>query len=193
MSVTDIYTNDHALLEALRKESPGAFEKLYRQYYRMVAKQVSDAGAAGLDAEDLFQELLVILVRKVRDPEFELTSKLSTFLFAIARNLIFKSMGKQTEFSTGDIALFQREVSQPQDELEEREKRELLLTIVAGNLEIMGEDCRELLKLSFYEKQPQVVIAEKMGYAEAFVKVKKHRCLDYLRKQVKAHPSFQNL
>ena len=185
------YESEEDLLKALRQGAAPAFEILYRQYYRMVAKQAMDAGR--LDAEDVFQETLVILVRKVRDPEFRLTAKLSTYLFAIVRNLIYKKTAAQTEFSTGDIAAYQQEAPQAGETPEDREKRDNLLTVVSGYLETLEEDCRQVLLLSFFEKCSQAEIAETMGYAESFVKVKKYRCLEYLRKKVKAHPLFAHL
>lgn len=187
------YESEEELLNALRQGASSAFELLYRQCYRMVAKQVTEAGRPDTETEDVFQEVLVVLVRKVRDPEFQLTSKLSTYLFAIARNLIFKKATDKTEFSTGDVATYQQETPEDAETPEDREKWENQLNIVTGCLEILEEDCRRILMLSFYEKYSQAEIAGLMGYAESFVKVKKHRCLEYLRKKVKANPLFSHL
>ena len=185
------YESEEELLKALREGAAPAFETLYRQYYRMIARQASDAGRA--DAEDLFQELLVILVRNIREPGFQLTSKLSTYLFAIAKNLILKNIHPKAEFSSADVSVYQRENPGSTEEEEEREKLEKQLTAIAGLLETLEEDCRRVLRLSFFEKRSQAEIAGEMGYAESFVKVKKHRCLDYLRKQVKLHTLFKHL
>lgn len=187
------YETEDELLKALRQGAAPAFEMLYRQYFRMVAKQTADAGLGSADAEDLFQEVLVVLVRKIKEPEFQLTAKLSTYLFAIARNLILKKASPKAEFSTGEIAAFQTDAPPAANELEDREQRENQLNVVVGYLEALEDDCQQLLKLSFFEKYSQAEIAEKMGYADSFVKVKKHRCLEYLRKQVKTHTLFKHL
>jgi len=187
------FESDNALLEGLRNSTPAAFEALYRRYYRMVAKQASDQGIPDAEAEDVFQEVLFILVRKVREADFTLTAKLSTFLFAIARNLILKKTGDKKEIATEETALFNLAGRQQPENLPDREMAEAQLDVVAGCLELLEDDCRRLLELSFYERRSQVEIAAEMGYSEAFVKVKKHRCLDYLRKHVKAHPLFKHL
>lgn len=187
------YETDEALLDGLKEGASAAFEMLYRQCFRMVAKQVTDMGRPDLNAEDLFQEVLVILLRKVREPDFRLSAKLSTFLFAIARNLIFKKANTRVEFSAGDIDAYRKEVPETMEMPEEREKRESQLTVISGFLETLEDDCREVLLLSFYEKYSQAEIAGRMGYAESFVKVKKFRCLEYLRKKVKSHPLFAHL
>lgn len=187
------YETDEALLNGLREGTSPAFEMLYRQCFRMVAKQVADMGRPDLNAEDLFQEVLVILLRKVREPDFRLSAKLSTFLFAIARNLILKKANTRSEFSAGDIDAYRKEAPEGMEMPEEREKRESQLTVISGFLETLEDDCRQVLLLSFYEKYSQAEIAGRMGYAESFVKVKKFRCLEYLRKKVKAHPLFAHL
>ncbi len=185
------FQNDEALLQALRAETPAAFEALYRRYYRMVARQVFNQGRADLNAEDVFQELLVILVGKVRMPDFQLTAKLSTFMFAIARNLIYKKTDNKTQL-TANAQLFADAAYLPEAETAEARKlQEDQLNVVVGSLELLEDDCRRLLRMSFYEKRPQAEIAAEMGYSEAFVKVKKHRCLNYLRNRVQEHPLFK--
>ncbi|MFN0013705.1 MAG: RNA polymerase sigma factor [Saprospiraceae bacterium] len=181
------YETDNALLDALRKKEPAAFESLYRQYYRMVAKQVNDQGLPNEDAEDIFQEVLLVLVRKIHDTDFVLSAKLSTYLFAIARNLLLKRSGKQPLVQLDENITKPLDVQLPDTGPSEQEER---INAVIGCLAQMEGDCRTLLLMSFYEKRSQVEIAEALGYSEAFVKVKKHRCLSYLRKQVKAHPFF---
>jgi RNA polymerase sigma factor (sigma-70 family) len=158
----------------------------------MVAKQAIDMGISNTDVEDLFQEILIILVRKARDAEFKLSAKLGTYLYAVARNLLLKKTGKKPEFPVDESVLLRLEEGWSVDEMEDRLDLEDKLNVVVGYLELMDDDCRRLLKMSFYEKRPQVEIAKILGYADSFVKVKKHRCLEYLRKQVNTHPLFKD-
>jgi len=183
------YESEDTLLESLRNGDSAAFEFLYRQYYRMVAKQANERGLQDSDAQDVFQEVLIVLVRKIHDPAFELSAKLGTFLFAIARNLLLKRNSKLPVLHTADsvpLASDAQLVETGADELEER------LNAVTMSLDVLEPECRTMLLLSFYEKRSQAEIAEEMGYTEAFVKVKKHRCLNYLRKHVKQHPLFKD-
>ncbi len=183
------YESDEVLLESLRRGDSVAFEFLYRQYYRMVAKQANDRGLQDSDAQDVFQEVLIVLVRKIHDPAFELSAKLSTYLFAIARNLLLKRSNKPPVLFHAEGILASPEVQMTDtgpDEMEER------LIAVVRTLDLLESECRTLLLLSFYEKRSHAEIAEEMGYTEAFVKVKKHRCLNYLRKHVKLHPLFKD-
>ncbi len=114
-------------------------------------------------------------------------------MFAIARNLLLKKKDEKVEFTTGDITQFQREEGGAETDPERQLERETQINVVVGCLELLEEDCNRLLRFSFFEKRTQSEIAAQMGYSEAFVKVKKYRCLEYLRKKVIDHPLFRHL
>lgn len=183
------YESDEVLLEFLKKGDSAAFEFLYRQYYRMVAKQANDRGLQDSDAHDVFQEVLIVLVRKIHDPAFELSAKLGTFLFAIARNLLLKRSAKLSIMPPAGAMPSPADVQPAETDAEDLEAQ---LNAVVKTLDLLEPECRTLLLLSFYEKRSHAEIAAEMGYTEAFVKVKKHRCLNYLRKHVKQHPIFKD-
>ena len=173
-------------LALLRKGDQRAYSQVYQDYYPMVAKMVHDNSGSHDDAEDLYQETMVCLLKKVNDPDFNLTSKLSTFLYSIARNLWLQKLAKsgKSKVVAGDVEDL-RWIAVPQEEPWQSEW-EANLQIVTQKLEELKEDCMQILKYSFYERKSQIEIAELMGYEVDFVKVKKFRCLEYLRKAVKA-------
>jgi len=185
---------DPILLDQLRQGSPQAFESLYRKYYRMVAKLVSDFHAPQVDAQDVFQDLLFVMVKKIRDPQFTLTAKMSTLIFAIAKNIILKKTGKHIEFTADETTILQHSANLPDTDtdLVDEETLEARLLFVREKLDEMEPDCRQIILLSFYEKLPQTQIAEMMQYSDSFVKVKKFRCLEQLRKLVKNEALFKD-
>ncbi|MCF8246117.1 MAG: RNA polymerase sigma factor [Saprospiraceae bacterium] len=187
-------TVDSAYLAELRKGSPKAFEELYNRYFRMVEDMVFKFNGSTEDARDVFQEALFVFVKKLRDPDFVLTSKASTFIYAIARNLYLKKAGKATVEISMDQQQFSffAEADPVQGDLSPAEK-DSMLNLMADKLGQLEEDCRAVITYSFYQGLSHAQIAELTGYTEAFVKVKKFRCLEYLRKLVKASEIFKNL
>lgn len=187
-------TVDNAYLEALRKGSPKAFEELYDRYYRMVEDMVLKFNGSSEDARDVFQEALFVFVKKLRDPTFSLTSKASTFIYAIARNIYLKKAGR----ATVEISMDQQQFSfiNKTDEVAEGlspTEKDSMLNVMADKLGQLEQDCRSVIMYSFYQGLSHAEIASLTGYTEAFVKVKKFRCLEYLRKLVKATDIFKNL
>ncbi len=184
------HLTDEQLVEQLRRGDDAAFEAVYRQYFRMTAGQVAQFGRADIMPEDVFQEAVVVLARMVRRDGFQLTSKLSTLLFGISRNVLLQKSGRRSEILVEDAKLLRpgaaTAADADDDEKEAAAEREAMLDAIEAGMGLLADDCRDLLNYSFFEKLPQVEIAARMGYAEAFVKVKKFRCLEYLRKKVKA-------
>jgi phosphoribosylpyrophosphate synthetase len=57
---------------------------LYKEFPKMKIKIISTGGTKEI-AQEIFNDSLLLLVEKVEHPGFELTSKLTTYLFGIAR------------------------------------------------------------------------------------------------------------
>lgn len=184
---------DQTLVEALRKGAPHAFDEVYRQYYRMVEDLVLRLNGTRNDAKDVFQDGLFVLVKKLREPDFRLTAKLSTFLYAINRNLWLKMNGKsgrEVSYENSDLAnfVFAENEALPMSP----DAEEALISTMNQKLQELEEGCRSVLMLAFYQQCSHAEIAGRLGYTEQFVKVKKFRCLEYLRKLLKHTPAFKD-
>ena len=181
------------MLSDLKKGVPQAFEALYRKYYRMIEDLVMKMGGKSEDARDVFQEALFVLVKNVRKPDFQLTSKLSTLLYAISRNIWLKTSKK----GSGEISMESDKLAfLGQVEAEEvisPEEKESLFSIMLEKLGQLEEDCRSIINYTFYQKLAHTEVAAITGYSVSFIKVKKFRCLEHLRKLVKTTAPFHQL
>lgn len=188
-------SEESGLLAALRSGSASAFEDLYRDYYRMAEDLVVRYHGTPEDARDVFQETLFVLVKKIREPDFRLSGKLSTYLYAIIRNIWLKKAGKTAPEIRTDHSILSNldwaDAATKQD-ISPQEKEDLLAAM-KEKMSDLEEDCRNLLRYSFYQNLPHAEIAVLTGYTEAFVKVKKFRCLGYLRRMLKDTQIFKNL
>lgn len=183
--------SDKDLLLELKKGSAKAFELLYKEQFRVIASLINKMGGSQSDIEDIFQETLFVLVKKIREPDFELTAKISTLMYAIARNLWLKRNQKEskvTNVSEDELLKMQFEKMNESDDYKEKE---LMIAVVLDNINTLEEECRKVIKLSFFKKMTHSEIAEELGYTTSFVKVKKFRCLGYLRKLVSDSPFFK--
>ena len=59
-------------------------------------------------------------------------------------------------------------------------------------MEEISGDCKELLLSFYFKKMPLKEIAAIMDYSDGFVKVKKKRCMDALKKKVLAAYATMN-
>ena len=93
---------DLALLNDLKGANNHSFGQLYRDYFSLVNRFVINNSGQKEDAEDLFQDTMVVLIEKLRQDNFELTASLKTYIMAIAKNLWLKKLRspkKIVEFS----------------------------------------------------------------------------------------------
>lgn len=194
MGKTFDLTPEAELLEALRLEIPEAYEHLYRQFYRMTASYVTQNGGSGDDAQDVFQETLVALVKNIRKPEFALQAKLSTYLYAIAKKIWLYRQRGQTANTPIENQTFVQQIPDATDEmLTEKTTHEKKHLMMARIFATIGADCRELLRRYYYEDTPLKDIAGMMGFTEAFVRVKKNRCMNDFRARITHDPEYREI
>ena len=138
------------------------------------------------DAEDMLQEALVVLWERVRAGKFEYTAQLGTFIFATVKNMWLRQ-----------LARLRREVPSERDpdtnpangvsplEMMIEDEQALL---VREALDKLGEPCRKLLLLFYWEELSMVQIAEQLGFANAeTAKSKKYQCKKSLEKLLKEY------
>lgn len=77
------------ILDELKSESNGTYKEMYALYFQDVKRFIIARKGTEQDAEDVFQDTLVILIEKLRRDNFQLTASLKTYIIAIAKYLWF--------------------------------------------------------------------------------------------------------
>jgi RNA polymerase sigma factor (sigma-70 family) len=179
------FLNDDAkLLEMMKQGEEEALTVIYRQNRKAIISFVMRNSGASDDAEDVLQESVIILWERVRSGRFEQNAKLGTFLFAVAKNVWSRKRMKKFREPASDFENDQFDSAEP-SQLEEMIDSERSKE-VAGAMERLGEPCRTLLTLYYWEEHSQEEIAAEMGFANAAtVKSKKYTCKKMLEKIMK--------
>lgn len=176
--------NDEAWLAAIRKGTDEAFAELYRSFFGMVKYLVVSNSGSEDDAQDIFQDAIVILYENARQPDFVLTAALKTYLYSICRNLWFKRLRDNQKKQKIEWVDFEPCVEielEPEPDLTERQQ--LLLNTC---LEKLGDPCKTLLVEFYYYRKRMDEIARDLNYSNAdTAKNQKYKCLQRLRKLAK--------
>lgn len=160
-----------------------ALSTLYKQF-PMIHKMIRNSGGNTQDAEDVFQEALIILCRKIKETDFRLTAKLSTYLYSVCRFLWRDELKKRKHFIPHDF----------ETGFMEQEERGLGIVIEKENqakmaekvLNALGDRCRELLLLFYDAGMKLKDIASRMGYSsENAAKNQKYKCLEGAKNKLK--------
>jgi RNA polymerase sigma factor (sigma-70 family) len=171
---------DAGFLERIRNGEDLALVRLFHANRRAVTALVVRNSGTALDAEDILQESLVILLERVRAGTFEPGAKIETFVYATARNLWLRRLARRRrEIPTElDPEGTQSADPSPLEELIEDQEAGL----VAMALRRLGEPCKTLLILFYWEEATMEEIARRLGFANAeTAKSKKYQCKKALR------------
>ena len=77
------------IIADLKTENNFAFGKLYQDNFGKISNFVQKNSGNQADAEDLFQNAMMVLVEKLRQDNFQLAASINTYVYAICKNLWF--------------------------------------------------------------------------------------------------------
>lgn len=175
--------SDSEIIRAIEKQNQAFINSsmhfLYSQYFHPVKNYVLKNSGNADEADDLFQDALVIFYVKVRKGEYRKTSSLKTYLFGIARNLWLKELRRRR---TAHKHLNVEDESDFQEELIIQKSQMTIRKV----MELINEECKQLLIDFYFEGKTMASLTTKYGLgSEAATKNKKYRCLQKLISLVK--------
>lgn len=135
------------------------------------------------DAEDIFQNAVVIFYDKVTTGKLtELYSGIKTYLFGIGQNLAYDYLRAQRRKVHEPEEILFRHVVDDSDQEDKMQFEEDLRRAMQA-LDLLGEPCKSILQLFYFEHQPLEAICQCMNYkSKGSIKVQKCKCLQRLRK-----------
>ena len=172
---------DDNLLERLKNEDDASFETLYQFCFPSVSSYVIKNSGNADDARDIFQEAIIILLQKIRQPDFLLTSSLKTYLFAIAKNLWLKRLRDNKLVTVDEIEKYQREpvVFSVETEVEKTVEEKLDSWFAK-----ITKFCQRILRAIFFDNETMDSLMKKMGWKNKHTAAnQKYKCIQQLKKQ----------
>ncbi len=160
---------DKEIIEHLKNNKYSRATKGLYSLLTAVKKHILNNSGTAEDAGDIFQDALVILYKKVHTGNFVLNSSLETWLYAVTKNLWLQELRKRkklpVEEAPNDIA-----------DLVVNEEQSFAIATTAFNL--LGNKCRQLLMLFYFQKKSFREIAASLAFSnEKVAKNQKYRCI----------------
>ena len=186
--------NDQAILDILAKgdlaDKEPVFRYLYQSYYKMVEQYILRNKGTLEDAKDIFQDTLICFYTNVKQGSYSHQAKISTYLFAVAKNIWLKKLRKEKQATAYAEAQENEEHFSLDNALLALEYNERQIAL-SQLLREAGEKCLHLLKCFYYEKMSMVEIANHLGLASKDVaKNQKSRCLKKLKVLVNSNQFY---
>jgi len=171
---------DNEILIDLKGENNEAYGRLYRQYFGMVNSFVAQNRGTTADAEDIFQDVLLVLFEKLKNDNFELTASLKTYIFAISKNLWFKRL-RTTSREIGLEDFHSEKFIQEIDIAIDGERT--LTEKLANYFHKITKHCNRLIHDIFYKEKTIEQIQTEYGYSSKHNAInQKHKCLNQIKK-----------
>jgi RNA polymerase sigma factor (sigma-70 family) len=172
---------DSEIILGILNDSKETLSRLYISYFPMVLQLVLKNNGNEDDAKDVFQESVIVLYNKVKAGNFELNSKLKTFLYSVCRRLWLKRLNLQSK-TVRNIQDFS-EIIAVEDDLEKHEEKDRQFAIMETALVQLGEPCKTIIEDYYIHNRSMQEICEKFGYTNADnAKTQKYKCLQRLKK-----------
>ena len=181
MDRVNIDVSERELLKALANNDRKATEKIYQEHYGLIQRLIINNNGSADDARDIFQEAMIVLYENARNPSFELTCQVKTYLFSVSRRLWLKRL-QQIKHAGAELPSLVETVPVETD-IEAHEQRNIDFQVMEKAMISIGEPCKSLLEAYYLEKKSMTDIAGSFGYTNADnAKNQKYKCLMRLKK-----------
>ncbi len=178
--------NESHIVEGLRNGDSVTMKQVYQNHFGMIRHLVTKNSGSEADAEDVFQEAMVILYQKLNDPEFNLTVQLKTYVYSVCRNLWLNEL-KLRGRRRNRLKDYEKYVETGHlFNADWKAQRERVLLEMDKAIRYLGEKCQEILLLYYYHRKSMTDIARQLEYANAdSAKNQKYKCLRQLKWNLK--------
>ena len=186
------YTNLELLNGILRNDTI-VLQFIYKNFYSKINFFIKKNNGDDDDANDIFQEAIIIIYRKLKANELALDCTFETYLYSICRFLWLKQLEKRKieKENIKDNHEFKDEIYD--DSLEKVTDLNDRYRLYQKHFANLGKDCQKILQL-YFDKVPLKTIAQMMGFkSEKYAKKRKFSCKEYLIKSVKQDLEYKNI
>jgi len=161
---------------------------IYKEHFEQLSWFVINNNGNMHDAEDIFQEVVVGFIDAVQKNKFRGESSIKTFLYSMNRFAWLNELKKRGRAVKRE---FSYEKGQDKNEpdasqfIVRQEARTRVLEIV----DQLGETCKKILLMFYYENLSMKEILQKTEYeTEQVVRNKKYKCLKQLEQMLNEQP-----
>lgn len=175
-----MYMEQKVNINDLKKESAKAFGLLYHAYFDVVLRHVLHNNGTKDEAEDLFQEVMLVLVYKLRNDNFRLSASLKTYILAIGKNLWLKSLSnkaRQREHREAAAAAYYADLNAT------IEQEKYYKSKLQQYLYKISNHCQDFIDDVFFKGKSLEQIKEEYGYTSRLNAAnQKYKCMEQIRR-----------
>jgi RNA polymerase sigma factor (sigma-70 family) len=185
------YFSDEALLKGLKEKRTESIRYLYREYFQLARSIVEKNSGSYEDAEDVFQDGIIVLYEKILSGPLVLNCTLRTFFFSICRNIWMQRLDRKWRLLYQDDLVSESIQDYDAIPIEINEEKLEKTRLYQLHFLSLPADCQKILRM-FLSNVSLKEISEKMGFKDAaYAKTRKYLCKNMLRKKIIKDPRYK--
>lgn len=165
---------------------------IYTEHFDNLTNFIRRNKGSQQDAEDIFQETIIIFVDMIQREKFRGESSIKTFLYAIARNIWLNELKKRDRMFIRDTESYEpksKDSEDLQEALIKSESKQKVMELI----DQLGETCKKILVYYYYDNLSMKEIYERMHYeTEQVVRNQKYKCMKKLIDWIDTNPGMKN-
>ena len=187
------YYSNIDLLNGIRRSDTIVLQFIYKNFYSNINFFIKSNYGNEEDANDIFQEGIIVIFRKLKEKDLSLDCSFNTYLYSICRILWVKELGKRQleKQNIKDNHEYKEEIYD--DLFEQLIQKNEQYKLFQEHFARLGNDCQKILQM-YFQKIPLQTIADMMGFkSDKYAKKRKFRCKEYLIKSIKQDLQYQKI
>jgi len=171
---------DSDFIKEFLSGNPKIFSKIYTESYDSVERYILSRGGSKSDAEDVFQNALMLLYARLKENDLEIKSTFNGYLFTICKNLWRRNLEKNKVTNIDIITLVNEDEDRAMAYVEQQQWE-----IYIEKFQELSENCQQILSL-YFNKVSYAELVKKFNYkSEVIVRQRVYKCKLKLIKLIK--------
>ena len=182
----EVYKIDHKqVVSAIKQKDSATLKRIYTGNYPKVEALILQNNGTKEYAKDIYQEAFLAVWQNVKQDKFipQSETSINGYLYTIAKNKwmdVLRSKGFKKTITASQLTHFEIKDEEnngiDDDILKDKRLEDVMLAF-----KNLGDACKSLLRMFYFEKLSMNLIAEELKLDAASTRNKKYRCMQKLR------------
>jgi len=177
------------VLESLINSNREVVDIIYQKYYPAIRYMITSNSGNKYDAEDIFQDAMILIIEKAKNNSLELTCSIKTYLYSVCFNMWQKQLKRKSR----EVAFIENMDISDSSDHDQKIQSEKQYELFRQHFDNLNPEYQKILNMYLSQYSMKKITSE-MGYTnEHYAKVRKYMCKEHLKRNIFKDPRFKKL
>ena len=181
---------DIELYVGVRSKDNKVLNFIYKHYYPLIESLIVSNQGDGQEAQDIFQESVILIYRKLKQKDIETSGSFKSYLYSTAKFLWLNKL------KSGNVKQkYAEELKSTADTVSDISETYIVnqkYKLFQKHFGQLDKFCKEVMQMQL-QKFTYEEIAKKLNKDPDYIKSKKYKCKEILIKNIKNDPEFKDI